>query len=159
MAELRSPRATLRSFISSDLASLCEMMNDPRVMAPTGFRGIKTQTQVEELLDKWIVAPEVWAAIESETSQFIGWFMLKRTNFVLPELGFMLPQAQWGRGYATELGEVLLDYAKNVLRVGGVAARVDTDNLASHRVLLKLGMKKVSRPAELKDGDYYEIRF
>ena len=56
------------------------------------------------------------------------------------ELGYTLARAAWGKGYATELGRALVDYAFGVLRVPRVVAQVEPGNAASRHVLTKLGM-------------------
>ena len=47
--------------------------------------------------------------------------------------------AAWGRGYATETLETLIDYAFRVLGLVRVAAVVDVPNEASHRLVARLG--------------------
>ena len=56
------------------------------------------------------------------------------------ELGYTLARAAWGRGYATELGRALIDYAFDVLGAPRVVAQVEPANRGSRRVLEKLGM-------------------
>ena len=56
------------------------------------------------------------------------------------ELGYTLARAAWGRGYATELGRALIEYAFDVLKAPRVVAQVEPANLASRHVLEKLGM-------------------
>ena len=56
------------------------------------------------------------------------------------ELGYTLARSAWGRGYATELGGALVEYAFTVLRVPRVVAQVEPANTASRHVLAKLGM-------------------
>jgi RimJ/RimL family protein N-acetyltransferase len=56
------------------------------------------------------------------------------------ELGYTLARSAWGRGYATELGRVLIDYAFGELAAPRVVAQVEPANTASRHVLAKLGM-------------------
>jgi RimJ/RimL family protein N-acetyltransferase len=56
------------------------------------------------------------------------------------ELGYTLARDVWGRGYATELGRALIEYAFTELRVPRVVAQVEPANTASRHVLAKLGM-------------------
>ncbi|WP_306114426.1 MULTISPECIES: GNAT family N-acetyltransferase [unclassified Roseovarius] len=55
------------------------------------------------------------------------------------DFGYMLPQAQWGRGYATEMGRAVVDHAFTTGRWPGLKACVFEDNPASAHVLTKLG--------------------
>src|SRR4051812_6291787 len=56
------------------------------------------------------------------------------------ELGYTLARAAWGHGYATETAGALVEHAFGALRFPRVMAQVEPDNLASRRVLEKLGM-------------------
>lgn len=55
------------------------------------------------------------------------------------DFGYMLPQDQWGRGYATEMGRAMVDHAFSTGRWRALKACVFADNPASARVLEKLG--------------------
>ena len=63
------------------------------------------------------------------------------------ELGYWIGRPHWGRGYATEAGRALLDYARNSLRIQRLSAGHFIDNPASGRVLAKLGFRPLGRIA------------
>ncbi|MFI1828450.1 GNAT family N-acetyltransferase [Streptomyces sp. NPDC020412] len=72
---------------------------------------------------------------------FVGWCGL--TSFD-PEnrsasLGYILDDAMWGHGYATEAAHAVLRWAFDTLDLNRVQAEVDTRNPASARVLEKVG--------------------
>ena len=72
---------------------------------------------------------------------FLGWISLSRWN---PDhrsaaLGYCLGEAAWGRGYATEAARAVLEWAYAALDLNRVQAETDTRNVASARVLEKLG--------------------
>jgi [ribosomal protein S5]-alanine N-acetyltransferase len=50
------------------------------------------------------------------------------------------------RGYAAEAGQLLIDYAFSGLRLARIVATTEYDNLASQRVMLKLGMALERNP-------------
>ncbi len=60
---------------------------------------------------------------------------------VAPEVKYAFKRAEWGQGFATEAVRGLIDHASRILRIGFLIATVAPDNLASHRVLLKAGMR------------------
>ena len=72
---------------------------------------------------------------------FVGWCSLSRWNpdYRSASLGYCLDAAAWGHGYATEAARALLDWAFDTLDLNRVQAETDTRNLASARVLEKLG--------------------
>jgi RimJ/RimL family protein N-acetyltransferase len=88
---------------------------------------------------------------------FLGWCGLSRWN---PEhrsaaLGYCLDDAAWGCGYATEAAGAVLQWAFDTLDLNRVQAETDTRNLASARVLEKLGFVREGTLREdcVVDGD------
>ena len=75
---------------------------------------------------------------------FIGWCSLTRWNpgFRSASMGYCFDDAAWGHGYATEAGRALLQWAFDTLDLNRVQAETDTRNLASARVLEKMGFKR-----------------
>jgi [ribosomal protein S5]-alanine N-acetyltransferase len=73
--------------------------------------------------------------------RFIGWCALARWNpdFRSAALGYCLGDAAWGHGYATEAAGAVLQWAFDTLDLNRVQAETDTRNVASARVLEKLG--------------------
>ena len=73
--------------------------------------------------------------------EFIGWCGLTRWNpdFRSASLTYCLEEAAWGHGYATEAARALLKWAFDTLDLNRVQAEADTRNVASGRVLEKLG--------------------
>ena len=58
------------------------------------------------------------------------------------EMGWRIAPALWGQGYATEAAWGVLDYAFKELNVHKVVAFCKTLNVASWRVMEKLGMTR-----------------
>jgi [ribosomal protein S5]-alanine N-acetyltransferase len=72
---------------------------------------------------------------------FIGWCGLTRWNpeYRSASMGYCLDDAAWGHGYATEGARAVLQWAFDTLDLNRVQAEADTRNVASARVLEKLG--------------------
>jgi RimJ/RimL family protein N-acetyltransferase len=72
---------------------------------------------------------------------FIGWCGLTRWNpdYRSASLGYCFDDAAWGHGYATEAARAVLRWAFGTLDLNRVQAEADTRNVASARVLEKLG--------------------
>lgn len=72
---------------------------------------------------------------------FAGWCAVTRWNpgFRSAALGYCLDRAAWGHGYATEAARALVGWAFATLDLNRLQAECDTRNLASARVLQKLG--------------------
>jgi ribosomal-protein-alanine N-acetyltransferase len=158
--KLETKRTTLRTFQSSDFNSLRNLMTNNEVMKHTGFEEAKPLSFIKEKLSQWEKSKDIWAVIEKENSQLIGWFMLKETFSIHPELGFMIEQSYWNKGYATEVSILLLKVAKNQLHAHKVIATINPQNYASKKVLEKIGMletNELTDPSRSEDLIYFHI--
>ena len=75
---------------------------------------------------------------------FIGWCSLTGWNpdYRSASTGYCFDDAAWGQGFATEAARALLQWAFDTLEINRVQAETDTRNLASARVLEKLGFTR-----------------
>lgn len=58
-------------------------------------------------------------------------------------MGYMLAQAHWGKGYATEMGRALIAEAFRRFEMESIKAQIWDDNPASGKVLTKLGFRQI----------------
>ncbi len=87
-----------------------------------------------------------WHVEERTAPGFIGWcgvFPLQDSG--LMEIGYRFARAAWGRGLATEAAAAALDHGFRVLALDPIVAVSDPDNVASHGVLLKIGLRVQGR--------------
>ena len=90
-----------------------------------------------------------WAIVEKETTTIVGTILLLQLpdKDGLPtqdyEVGWHLRRVSWGKGYATEAGQVMLNYGFSILNLPVIYAVVKPENHASIRVTQRLGMKPV----------------
>ncbi len=155
MIALVTPRLVLRSWIPADLAPFAEMCADPDVMRFIGDGSVRTpadaQMSIARSQESW--AKHGWGllAIEClETESFIGFCGLAEPDLLQPlqpsvEIGWRLTRAAWGRGYATEAAAAVVDWAFSTVQLKRLVAVVQLDNLASHRVADKIGMRREQR--------------
>lgn len=139
---LTTTRTCLKTFSPYDLEDVFSLTQNIEVMKMTGFKEAKSLEQTKELLEKWCQDPDVWIARERVGQKLIGWFMLKATDLPDLEIGFMIAQNQWSKGFATEVSEAIIDRAKANKVANEIYARVHSSNTASIRVLKKLKMKQ-----------------
>ena len=76
------------------------------------------------------------------------------------ELGWVLSLAEWNQGYGTEIGKALLKFGFDELNLHRIIARCDAENIASYRVMEKIGMLREglfleSRPGRKGGGQAY----
>ncbi len=86
---------------------------------------------------------DVWAAVESRSGAFVGWFSLRRVREGVGELGYRLRRDAWGRGLASEGASALVAIGfgdKGFVRIVATTMAV---NRASRRVMEKTGLAHV----------------
>ena len=83
------------------------------------------------------------ALVCRETGETVGFCGLVHPDGQLEaEIKYALKRRHWGRGIATEAAKALLAYGWEVHNLTRIIATVAPANIASHRVLLKAGMKQ-----------------
>ncbi len=58
------------------------------------------------------------------------------------ELGWIINKKYWGNGFAFEAAEALVQYFNKNMKVTHFIAHCDTENIASYKVMEKLGMNR-----------------
>jgi RimJ/RimL family protein N-acetyltransferase len=150
---LETERLLLRSFTETDAENLFELDSDPEVMRfLTGGRATPRDVIEKEVLPRFLEYHQrfagfgYWAAIEKSTGDFLGWFEFRPPEKAAPreaELGYRLRRSVWGKGYATEGSRALVRKGFTEFEVERVVAFTMAVNMASRRVLEKLGMRLV----------------
>ncbi len=141
-------RSRLRRQTISDFQYMRILESDPQIMCFTPARVPQSEQQTHERLIAQVEAQKVrepfgiWLAEDKYCGDFLGWFMLLPIEPGTVELGFMLVQAQWSKGLATEIASALIGFGKTQ-GLRKIIAKTDTANLASQRVLRKLGFQLV----------------
>jgi len=151
---LETERLILRRFTEADVDHLFELDNDSGVMRFING-GTPTPREViqNDILPGFLQYDErfpgygFWAAIEKASGELVGWFSFRAAEGAPDEasLGYRLRKTAWGKGYATEGARALIRKGFTELGVRRVIATTYEDNLASRRVMEKVGMKLVRR--------------
>src|SRR5262245_12020760 len=124
------------------------MYGDPEVTRYLG--GVKTRAQAEGVMRLRILAYYdehpgfgVWATIERATGTCVGCHVLNHIQgeeFI--QVGYILFKEAWGKGFATEGAAALLRYGFDDCGLSQIVAITDLDNVASQRVLEKIGLRR-----------------
>ena len=147
---MKTPRCNLRRFVLSDLDNMIKLESDPDIMKYTPSKVPLTKeqskTRLENLISKEaLYAPfGVWAVETLDTQDFIGWFMLLKTDLPHPEIGFMIIRKYWGMKLSTEIAQALIDYGFTTLNLPAISARTTPENDISIKVLEKLGFNFIN---------------
>jgi len=143
---LQTPRLILRQFTEADAPLILSLNSDPEIVKYIHEPTLKTVEHAQEILNN-IILPQYqnnlgrWAIHTKNNMDFIGWCGLKyRPELDEIDLGYRLMQKAWGHGYATEAAQASLKHGFNDLNLKLVTARAHIENLASIKVLEKIGM-------------------
>lgn len=94
-----------------------------------------------------------WAIIEKSSNEFIGWVFLRpESDFKLLqqlelaesdaiELGYRLRKQSWGKNYATEVAQALVNRSFTESNIKKIVAWAIAKNKASTRVMEKAGLE------------------
>ena len=157
---IETERLLLRPFEAGDFDAAFDMQSRPDV-ARYLYWEARTEPEVRAALEKKIVSD----AIRSEGDPLFLAVELRSTNQLVAdvvlqwvseqhrqgEIGFIVHPDHQGNGYATESARVLLRHAFEELELHRVVGRVEPRNVASARVLEKLGMR---REAHLVENEF-----
>jgi RimJ/RimL family protein N-acetyltransferase len=145
---LSTERLGLRAVVEADAASLFEIFSDHEVMRywsrPPMASMEDARALVAEIRAHWHARTLFqWGVTPREGGALIGTCTLYGWNraHARAELGYALRKDRWGCGLATEAVGAVLDFAFGTMRLHRVGADTDPRNLASARVLQRLGFK------------------
>lgn len=144
-------RLVLRALSEGDAVPLHRILNEEEVLRHFPGPGSPSLEKVQKLVagqgKHWEEHGYGWWAVETGSDgQFIGWCglqFLPETQEI--EVAYLLDRAFWGQGLATEAAKASLQYGFEQLGLDRIVAIVHPENVASQRVIEKLGMCFVDR--------------
>lgn len=148
---LTSPRMLLRPLKKSDLAEMHRLSSIPEVEKYNTLGIPKHISETKAILKdrlrdhKMTPIQNYTFAIEQKgTGQFIGMFgiFLGRTKHRKAEVWYKFFPDFWGKGLATEAVNCALDFCFDELKLHRVEAGCAVDNIASIKVIEKVGMTR-----------------
>ena len=141
---LETERLLLRSSELSDAADMFEFISDPEVTKYTFWRAHHSVADSEDLL-AWLTTENFasWSIVHKADNKVIGMCFLHSFNFHhrRAETAFNLSRSYWRKGYATEAVREMIRYAFKRWGLNRIEGTCMLDNIASARVMEKLGMK------------------
>jgi ribosomal-protein-alanine N-acetyltransferase len=143
----RTERLTLRRFDLTDAEAMHALNGDPEVTRYVGDPPFESVDAARDFVTGYlrdVALPEGdlsrWAVVENETGDVLGFCGLRRQADGTVDLGYRLLRRAWGQGYATEAARATLEVGFGRFGLSVITAHADVENLASLRVLEKLGM-------------------
>lgn len=143
---LETNRVLLRKFDISDAENFYELNSNPNVIKYTGNSAFKDVNEAREFLENYSDYQRNgygrWAVINKSTNQFLGWCGLKYDEDLdETDIGFRFFEHFWNQGFATESAKACIDYGFNELHLKTIVGRAMKENMASIKVLEKIGLK------------------
>ncbi len=140
---LQTSRIGFRWWQPEDLPLALDLWGNPAVTRLFNKQPLTAQ-QVMDRLQQEITSAQrhhmqYWPIFSLEDNMHIGCAGLRFFAEATPELGVHLKPAYWSRGYATEAGHCLIQYAFEDLNMQALFAGHHPDNKGSRNALIKLG--------------------
>ena len=156
-------RLLLRPFKWTDLADLHRLYSSKEVMRyvidPRDLRGSRERLE-KHSADRETYGFGLFAAILKAKDMFIGRCGLDpviKDGELQGDLAWMFFPDYWGRGLATEFGRKMIDIAFSRLGLSRVFATAHVNNIASIRVMEKLGMGYAGSKAGRVEYEQFRI--
>lgn len=149
MPVLETERLVLRPLSATDVEALYRISNEPAVRRYLWDDGPVSRATIEEVVTQSVrLFSEEGLGLfgirlrdSEEIVGFCGFARLEGMEEV--ELVYELDPELWGRGLATEAARACLSYAFREAGVERMIAGTDRPNVASLRVIEKLGMRSI----------------
>ena len=167
---IETQRLLLREVEYTDEMDLFEMDSDPEVHLFIENNPVKSIDEITKVIDMLRVQYKEngiarWAVIDKLTNECVGWSGLKYFNQPLNthnnfyELGYRFKKKHWGKGFATESSQAILDYGFKNLNTDVIFAITDPKNVNSKKVLAKIGFEfKETFDYEGDPTDWFELK-
>ncbi|MGC3994736.1 MAG: GNAT family N-acetyltransferase [Propionicimonas sp.] len=140
---VRTDRLVARRFVPSDVDAALAYLGDPAVME--FIEPCFDRARAAEFIKAAGMAPEplVWAVELRSTGHLIGHVIFHPwAGSTAWELGWILRQDAWGKGYATELSAALIEYGFSQLGIGHIIAEAVPTNHASIAAIERAGITR-----------------
>ena len=145
-----TPRLILGQFTEDDAGLILDLNSDPEIVKYVHEPVLITEEQAKKIIAD-IILPQYknnlgrWATYTKSNNEFIGWCGLKYlADKDEIDLGYRFKKNAWGKGYATEAAKHTLDHGFNNLDLKLITGRAHIENIASIKVLEKIGMQFIS---------------
>ncbi|MET1259895.1 GNAT family protein [Flagellimonas sp. DF-77] len=129
----------------------------------------ETKGAIKHLVEAKVTKPRkfyLWKIVLKSTGAFVGiaGMTLSLDQFSIGEIYYKLMPSFWGKGFATEVSKRLIKSGFEDFKLHRIEAGVDTENIASIRVLEKSGMTREGRRRKIlpirgkwRDNFHYAI--
>lgn len=160
---LETDRLLVRQWSLEDVPTLFKIMSNALIHKYANdhpWNMEKTENYIRFMLEKDFKTLELFhgAVILKAENRLIGRTGLNPYMEKQPEIEWKLDSDCWGKGYATELGKSIIENAFVTTDISGIYGMAHPDNIASRRVLEKIGMRCIGMHKFRESDDmFYHI--
>lgn len=144
---LETPRLSLREFDLNDSDFILKLVNSPNWLEFIGDKGVKTVEDAKEYLESGPIKSYrengygLWLVQLKDTNIPIGMCgLVNRETLENIDIGFAMLPDYSKLGYGLEIANATMFYVKYNLKINKVIAITDANNIASIRLLTKIGL-------------------
>lgn len=145
---LETERLILREFTTEDAPFILKLVNSPGWLEYIGDRKIRTEEQARSYLENGPMKSYKdhgyglsMVALKKDETPIGMCGIINRANLENPDIGFAFLPEYIRQGYGMEIAGATMNFAHENLKLPTVCAITVTGNIASIRLLEKLGMK------------------
>lgn len=170
---LKTNKLNIRELTSADIHKIHELHSLPET-DEFNTLGLPEKIQAtEKILEDWLTGQKqkprnsyVFRIDKNEDNSFVGLIAMNlgKVSYRSAEVWFKIHKDFWRKGYTTEALTKLLEFGFNELKLHRIEAGCAVENIASSKVLEKVGMiregmKRKNLPIreEWKDNYFYAI--
>lgn len=160
---METENLVLRKILLSDRAEIFAIYSDPEAMKYFGKYPHKTLIEADGMIYKVINAFQNgegirWGVALKNSNKLAGTagiWRIDRKHF-RGEIGYDLMPKYWRKGIMTEALRAIVDFGFSEMKLHTIEANADPNNIASTKLLEKLGFKK---EGHLKESYFFDGKF
>lgn len=146
---LETERLILRKIRPEDKNGIFDIYSNSEAMRYFGKKPYTSLTEAEVMIEKIIKAFQNkegirWGITFKPSDKLIGsgglWRLLK--DHLRAEIGYDLNPAYWKKGIMSEALESMIEFGFKKMNLHSIEANIDPANIASEKLLKKVGFKK-----------------
>lgn len=161
--DFMSDRLKYRFFTKQDFLLFYSVFSNEEIMKYAWIDKFKNQEDTLPFFEDFINNDDIpnknntyaFAVLSRQDDAFIGFadIQLHSQNSFggCGEIGYFLLPEFWGKGYATELANALMEVGFTKLNLHKLCARCNSNNIKSEGIMKKIGMTK--------EGELRQVRF
>ncbi|GGP11036.1 GNAT family N-acetyltransferase [Oceanobacillus neutriphilus] len=140
---LETKRCTMKTFQKSDYDDMKKLYTNQEVRKFLG--GVRQEESIEAALDEMLMTSDdcyYWTVREKHTDNFMGLVSLDpHHDGEYLEISYQFLPHWWGKGYAKEAVQLVINFGFNELSLSKIIAETQTANISSCKLLERAGME------------------